>query len=135
MDYDNPSNIADTISSSGFPHIEITDENKELAYECCLVHEVITKRIPLLHDIREGLMSESSMGIGILNLVCIHQEIRDLLFPLPSNHIDLVEMKKMVQYELGYICNPDAATSRDFMNRYLEEVSQRGKFTLNGMVC
>jgi hypothetical protein len=62
MDYNNPSNIADIITSSGFPHIQVTDTNKNLAYECCFVHEVITKRV--LNDLREGLMSESSMGTG-----------------------------------------------------------------------
>lgn len=118
MDYNNPSNIADIITSSGFPHIQVTDTNKNLAYECCFIHEVITKRIPLLDDLREGLMSESSMGTGLLNLASMH--------PPPSGQIDLVELKRMVQYERGFMRNPDAVVARDFMNTYMEEMSQRG---------
>jgi hypothetical protein len=32
----------------------------------------------------------------------------------------------MVQYELGFMSNPDAVVARDFMNTYMEEMSQRG---------
>ena len=79
-----------------------------------LCTEVITKRIPLFDDLREGLMSESSMGTGLLNLASMHKEVRDV-----------VELKRMVQYERGLMRNPDAVVARDFMNMYMEEMSQR----------
>lgn len=126
MDQENPSNITDVLTSSGFPHIEINDGNKILAYECCLMHEVVTKRIPSLHHLREGLMSESCLGTNLLTLVSMHREVRDLLFPPPSNQVNLTQMKQIIQYDPSYMHNPDAAAARDLMNRYLEDLSQRG---------
>ena len=81
-DCDNPSNIADILTSSGFPHIEVIQNTRQLAYECCLIHELITKRIALLHDLRQlGLTSERSMGFNLMNLENIQNEVRHLLFP------------------------------------------------------
>ena len=127
MDCNNPSNIADVITASGFPHIQITESNKDLAYECCFVHEVITKQIPLLDDLRQGLMSERSMGLDLLNLANMHEEVRDLLFPPPSDQIDLKNMKTLIQYELSSLHDSAAVVARVFMDRYIEEISQRGK--------
>ena len=98
LDWENPSNIADVISSPGFPHIEINDGNKNLAYECCLMHEVVTKRIPMLHHLRQGLVSECCLGTNLLNLVSMHKEVRNLLFPPPSDQISLQEIKQ-VQFQ------------------------------------
>ena len=36
--------------SAGFPYISITKERKYLAYECCLLYEVITKRVEKLQQ-------------------------------------------------------------------------------------
>ena len=52
-DCDNPSNIADILTSSGFPLIEVIQNNRQLAYECCLIQDVITKRIAFLDDLRQ----------------------------------------------------------------------------------
>ena len=62
--------------------------------------------------------------MGQLNLVTVHKEVKKLLFPLPSNRIDLLEMKKIIQYELGCMCNSDTAASKLF-SRYLEEIGER----------
>ena len=80
-DCHNPSNIADILTSSGFPLIEVIQNNRQLAYECCLIHEVITKRIALLDDLRQRFTSERLTGFNLMNLASIHNEDRHLLFP------------------------------------------------------
>ena len=47
-DPDSLMNIGDILVAAGFPHIEVTNNNRELAYECCLTYEVITHRHPNL---------------------------------------------------------------------------------------
>ena len=52
-DFTNPSssmNISELLTSAGYPHISVTEERRHLAYECILLYEVITKRIPSLDD-------------------------------------------------------------------------------------
>lgn len=126
-DASNPFNIADALLSSGFPHIELTGKNRNLAYECILTFEVITKRIPMLDDLRQGLMSESALGINVMSLAGMHNEIKELLFPPVTEKIDLCEMKEMVKYECD-MSNPDAVTAQVFLERYLCELNERGKY-------
>lgn len=52
-----PMNISELLTSAGYPHLSITQERQHLAYECILLYEVITKRIPALDDLRKGLAS------------------------------------------------------------------------------
>lgn len=61
--------IIDLLISSGFPHITVSENNRSMAYECCLVHEVITKRVAALDDIRRGLGSVTVRNKTCLNLL------------------------------------------------------------------
>ena len=70
-----PLNITEALVSSGFPHVEVTTpstRNKNLAFECIMVSEVIAKRIPMLDDLRQGLISESVLGFNVLSLTGKH---------------------------------------------------------------
>ncbi len=48
-------------------HLEVTEQNRHLAYECCLVHEVMTKMLPALDDIRKRLGEVNMIGITLLS--------------------------------------------------------------------
>ena len=48
---DSELDLTDLLMAAGFPHITVTCEQRHLAYECCLLYEVITKRIAALDDI------------------------------------------------------------------------------------
>ena len=125
-DEDNPLNITEALVSSGFPHVEVTTRNKNVAFECIMVSEVITKRIPMLDDLRQGLISESVLGFNVLNLASMHTEVKQLIFPPISNKIDLFQMKEMIKYD-GDEFNPDILAAKEFMDRYMSELSSRGK--------
>ena len=47
--------LGDLLTTAGFPYIEIMASNKRMAYECILTHEVVTKRVVVLNDLRKGL--------------------------------------------------------------------------------
>jgi hypothetical protein len=64
-DYD----LSNIWTASGYPHITITTEKRHLAYECCLLHEVVTKRLPAFDDIRRVLTGVSALGTTCLDLL------------------------------------------------------------------
>ncbi len=66
---DSSLNISDILVSSGFPHICITKENRQMAYECCLIFEVIGKRLSALDDFRKGLGSIHVFSKSCLELL------------------------------------------------------------------
>jgi hypothetical protein len=57
--------ISDLLVSSGYPHITVSGDTRHLAYECCLLHEVFTKRLAAVDDIRKGLASVKTSGITV----------------------------------------------------------------------
>jgi hypothetical protein len=125
-DDSHPLNLTETLASSGFPHVEVTKMNRDLAFECILISEVVTKRIPMLDDLRQGLVSESSLGFNVLNLASMYTEVKQLIFPPISDEVDLHQMKELVNYESN-VFNPDALAAQEFMDRYMNELSERGK--------
>ena len=55
---DSALDIGDLLMSAGYPHVRVTADRRRLAYECCLIYEVVPKRIPALNDIRKGLQRQ-----------------------------------------------------------------------------
>ena len=111
--------------ASGFPHIQISPSNRQLAYECCLSNEVITKRIPSLGDLRKGIPSEVVFGRQtLLDLAREHEQIRNILFP-KADDINLQDVKKLIEYSAA----EDVRTihAKLLFEKYLGEVSQRGQ--------
>jgi hypothetical protein len=80
----------------------------------------------MLDDLRQGLVSESSLGFNVLNLASMYTEVKQLIFPPISDEVDLHQMKEMVNYESN-VFNPDALAAQEFMDRYMNELSERGK--------
>ena len=67
--------LSNILTASGYPPITVTAERRHLAYECCLVHEMVTKRLPALDDIRRGLTSVSALGTTCLDLLARWPEL------------------------------------------------------------
>lgn len=124
---ENPCCIADTLMSAGFPHLEISPGNRTKAYECCLTYEVITKRIPVLGDIRKGLSSEQVKSTTILALALLHPEIKNILFPEADSHIVLQDLRNLITYETSD--DIESTTSKEFLEVYLCDLNVRGKQT------
>ena len=66
---DSTLDINDFLMPTGYPDISVTADSRRLAYECCSINEVITKRIPALDDVRKGLGSVKFLGKSALVLV------------------------------------------------------------------
>ncbi len=115
-------NIGDILVAAGFPHIQVNKNNRELAYECCLTYEVITKRIPVLDDLRQGLLSEQSMGVSLLDIGNMYIEVQSLVFPGESTKIDLHLLKRLIKYPL-IEDDEDAIMAKTFFEQYLEELN------------
>lgn len=82
--------------SAGFPHLSITPERRQLAFECCLVFEVITKRIATLDDIRKGMKTVQVLGVTILDIAAKEPSISDILFPKATE--ELITAAQVVPY-------------------------------------
>ena len=112
--------------ASGFPHIQISPSNRQLAYECCLSNEVITKQIPSLGDLRKGISSEVVFGRQtLLDLAREHEEIKNILFPKADARINLQDVKKLIEYSTAE--DVGAIHAKLLFQKYLDEVSQRGQ--------
>ena len=116
--------ITDILMASGFPHGMVSLSNRQLAYECCLTYEVITKRIPSLDDMRKGLSSMTGKQ-NLLELAAEHPEIRRVVFPEATTRIDLGDLKKIIQYAL--VDDDSAVNAKLFFEKYLDELSHRGR--------
>jgi hypothetical protein len=128
MDSEESCNISELLSAGGFPHIEVGPATRSLAYECVLTSEVITKRIPVLDDIRNGLRSENVMGGNLLDIARLHEEVKKLLFPEADAGINLQDLQQLIRYELA---DDDVKiSSKTFMERYLKDLDLRGKVTI-----
>ena len=56
----------------------------------------------------------------------MHTEVKQLIFPPISNKIDLFQMKEMIKYDCD-VFNPHILAAKEFMDRYMSELSSRGK--------
>ena len=121
--------------SAGYPHISVTVDRRRLAYECCLIHEVITKRIPALDDIRKGLESVKVRGKSSLDLMAKWPEVQTRFFPAPeAKVIDVATLLSCVVYEVD---DDDSASqqARIYFEKYLDELCARGCTTFFFSIC
>lgn len=121
---DSPLDISELLVSAGFPHISITAGRKHLAYECCLLYEVITKRVAALDDMRKGLQSVKVMGITPLDLLAKWPVLREMFFPgATSEAVDATALASHIIYEMA-----DVALNHEtkiLFERYMKELSVR----------
>jgi hypothetical protein len=88
--------------SAGYPHITISPERRQLAFESCLQYEVITKRVSALDDTRKGLQSVKVWGNTINDLLVKWPILKERLFPANiQESISLPELSPYVQFEIG----------------------------------
>jgi hypothetical protein len=118
--------ISDLLMSAGYPHISVTANTRCLAYECCLVYEVITKRIPALEDIRKGLECVKVLGKSSINLLTKWPELKARFFPAPeANIIDAATLRSHFIYEAD-ADNSGCQQTRAYFENYLDELGARG---------
>ena len=84
--------------AAGFPHVHITTENRHLAYECCLVYEVITKRVAAMDDIRKGLSDVRVLGVTLLDLLTKFPELQNRVFPANGHKLSLKSLRMHLEY-------------------------------------
>ena len=106
--------------SAGFVHITITEERRNLAYECILLSEVVTKRIPALDDLRRGLGEVKVSGVSLLSLLERYPKLQQRVFPKDLEIIDEREMASHIQYDES--SNPLCQRARKFFEQYIEEL-------------
>ena len=112
--------------SAGYPHIDVTGNRRRLAYECCLVHEVITKRIPALEDIRKGLESVKVLGKSSLDLLTKWPELKKRFFPAhEADVIDAATLRSHFLYDT-YADDSASQQARKYFEKYLDELEARG---------
>ena len=120
---DSTLDITDLLSA-GFPHITITAERRHFAYECCLLNEVITKRIAALNDIRKGMQSVTVLGNTVSDLLLKWPELQKKLFPeAQSETVNASELASRVLYAMD-----DINASHDvraFFEKYINELEAR----------
>ena len=125
MDRSQDCHLGDLLTTGGFPHLEITASNKRLAYECILTHDVITKRVIVLDDLRKGLSAVTSFRTSIVNLANEYPSIRELVFPDKDGAINLDELMQLIEYDVTDDINKSFA--KDNMNCYIDVLAKRGK--------
>ncbi len=111
--------------AGGFPHLEIGPDTRLLAYECILISEVITKRVPILDDIRRGLKFETHLGSSILDVAILHEEVQKLIFPEAHGFVELEDLQQLLKYDVAD--DDDKIHSKNLMERYLQDLDARGK--------
>ena len=116
-DPNSPHDISELLMSAGFPHIIITEERRNLAYECILLSEVVTKRIPALDDLTRGLGEVKVSGVSLLSLLERYPELQQRVFPKDLEIIDEREMASHIQYD--EISNPLCQRARKFFEQYI----------------
>ncbi|KAK2572104.1 hypothetical protein P5673_002306 [Acropora cervicornis] len=124
-------NIADTLVSAGFPHIEVLPSNRSLAYECVLTYEVVTKRIPVLDDLRKGLDSVRVMATTGTDLVQQHPQVQQLIFPAAESKIEVSELRQLIKYNQT---DGSTAQAAEYFEKYLDELNTRDEETLGGLL-
>lgn len=113
----------DILHATGFPHLEITAENRSRAYKCLLQYEVITKRIPGLEDIRKGLASVQVKGVTLLDLLRIYPTLTRYVFPECKDNIDSRMLKLVMKYD--EVNSDDEKQAQIFLEKYIEDLVER----------
>ncbi len=110
--------------SAGYPHLTVSPERRQLAVECCVQYEVITKRISALDDMRKGLQSVKVLGNSILDLLVKWPSLKEKLFPRKSKpSISLPELTTTIMYDMSD--DSLATATKYFFEKYLNELSER----------
>ena len=125
MDANQEYYLGDLLTTAGFPYLEITASNKRMAYECILTHDVITKRVVVLDDLRKGLNAVTYLRTSLLNLVDEYTFIRKLVFPDVDSIINLDELIRLVEYDTTD--DVVKSSAKENMDCYLDVLSKRGK--------
>ena len=125
---DTRESFSDILYASGFPYLEITADNRSLAYECFLQYEVIMKRIPALEDIRKGLASVRVKGITLLDLLRTHPNLTGHVFP-QYNNIDPRMFRLAMEFDETNV--DDEKEARVFLEKYIDDVASRGMLSYN----
>ena len=114
--------------AAGYPHLNITEERRGLAFECCLLYEVVTKRIVALDDIRKGLAEVKVSGISFLDLLARFPALlMKKVFPPYTGKVDAKIMRLQIRYEDND--DPRCLSARQFFEQYINELEQRGIYT------
>lgn len=124
MDTSDCNNISDILSAGGFPHLEVTARTRLLAHECIMTYEVITKRLPVLDDFRKGLKSEQHLGLDLLQVACLHEEVGKLIFPVACGRVLLKDLLQLVKFDLAD--DDEKQKAKEFMECYLQDLNVRG---------
>ena len=118
-----PMNISELLTSAGYPHISITEERRHLAYECILLYEVITKRIPALDDLRKGLSSVKVSQTTLLDLLGL-PDVQQRVFPPHTGKIDVMMLKLHLEWK--ETADPVNQTAQQFFLQYIDELHEKG---------
>jgi hypothetical protein len=102
---ESPLCILEELQAAGYPHLEVTEQKRHLQYECCLVHEVVTKRLPALDDIRKGLGEVNVMGITLNpSLLERFPELQGRVFPACTSDVSAsARIKGLSETTHGFI--------------------------------
>lgn len=119
-----PMNISELLISAGYPHISITEERRHLAYECILVYEVITKRIPALDDLRKELASVKVSQTTLLDLLKRLPDVQQRVFPPHTGKVDVMMLK--LHMEWRETADPVNQTAQQFFLHYIDELHEKG---------
>ena len=122
----NPMNISELLVSAGYPHLNITEGRRHLAYECILLYEVVTKRIPAMDDLRKGFAAVKVSGMTLLDLLNRFPKLQQRVFPPNTWTVQANLLKLHIQWEdcLDAMCQ----RGRQFLCQYIDEVDQRGEY-------
>ena len=115
-----PQDMTELLMTAGFPHVTITEDRRHLAYECILLYEVVTKRIPALDDLRRGLEEVKVCGVGLLSLLERYPDLQQRVFPMDMGIIDEGKMISQMQYEESR--DPLCQRAGNFFRQYIDEL-------------
>ena len=119
-DPDSPKDITDLLMTAGFSHVTITSERRHIAYECILLYEVITKRIPALDDLRRGLGEVKVAGVTLLSLLERYPKLQQKVFPMDMGIIDERTTRKHIQYD--ETTEPLCQRAQTFFAQYIDDL-------------
>lgn len=121
---DSSLSISELLVSAGYPHLTVSPKRRQLAFECCVQYEVITKRISALDDMRKGLQSVKVLGNSILDLLMKWPTLKEKLFPQNSKPtINLPALTPIIMYDMDD--DSLATATKYFFEKYLNELSER----------
>lgn len=93
-----------------------------------LTYEVVTKRIPVLDDLRKGLDSACVMATTGTDLVQQHPQVQQLIFPAAESKIKVSELRQLIKYNQT---DGSTAQAAEYFEKYLDELNTRGTVVLN----